>query len=212
MRARCGREGIGLETQYVVINPNASNLRIERRWCSVNFASLTGRLLERFDGLNAVFTGSGSERRYVSDVVKGISPQYGSRVVNMAGLLPIGELIALLSGARLFITNDSGPLHLAASLGKKTIALFGPCSPGQYGNMPGTISIYKNVYCSPCVHEFDIPPCKGDNACMKAIGVDDVFETAVCVLDEIPIDPGVPGIAYNHCVSERPLGIVVRDR
>ncbi len=67
-------------------------------------------------------------------------------------------------------------MHIGFSLKKTAIALFGPCSPHQYGFAENAVCFYKNVYCSPCVHEFIIPPCSyGNNDCMKLISVEEVM-------------------------------------
>ena len=65
-------------------------------------------------------------------------------------------------------------MHISFALGKPTISLFGPASPIQYGQNKNAFGIYKNLYCSPCVHDFISPPCKGDNQCMKKITVKEV--------------------------------------
>src|SRR5690606_37774896 len=55
------------------------------------------------------------------------------------------------------------------------LCLFGPCSPDQYGVGSNAHIIYKPVYCSPCVHDFEIAPCKGNNICMQLIETNEVF-------------------------------------
>ena len=100
-------------------------------------------------------------------------------IINLSGKTNLHELVETLRTADLLITNDTGPMHVANSLNTNVLALFGPCSPKQYGLGKNIKTIYKNVYCSPCVHEFVVPPCKGDNQCMKLISVDEVFEAYV---------------------------------
>lgn len=56
--------------------------------------------------------------------------------LNLTGLTPLGELPAHIAHARLVIANDSGPMHLAAALSVKVLALFGPTNPSQYGPYP----------------------------------------------------------------------------
>lgn len=211
LKKTCCDAGIVLTTPYIVINPNASELRIERRWSSENFAALASLLLDYDSRSNLVFVGSQSEQQYVGELLAKIPGQH-SRVYNLAGKLSIAEMLALLYSAQLLVTNDSGPLHFAAALKKKVVALFGPCSPRQYGVMPGVFVIYKNVYCSPCVHEFNFPPCGGDNACMKAISVDDVFKTVTMSLHQTAPDTAYEKIIYRHSQSQQPLGIVKRIR
>jgi ADP-heptose:LPS heptosyltransferase len=101
----------------------------------------------------------------------------------------LNELFALIQNAELVISNDTGPMHISFALARPTISLFGPASPSQYGQNPNAFGIYKNIYCSPCVHDFLSPPCKGDNQCMKQITVEEVFN----LCEEILKNPGMPG-------------------
>lgn len=161
------------EGRYIVINPNASDLRIERRWNSKNFTLLIQQILEKYHDLKIILIGSNSERDYTQKVIESIN---SNRVLNLAGKTSIDELIALIKYASLVITNDTGPMHISFACKTPTVCLFGPCSPDQYGWAENATIIYKGVYCSPCVHDFNIPPCNGDNVCMKLITVDEVFE------------------------------------
>lgn len=159
---------------YIVLNPNASDLRIERRWSAQNFVLLCNLLRERYPTCHLFLIGSKTEADYVSNIAQQIGPT--PYLHNIAGQTDIPTLIGLIQHARLLITNDTGPMHLALASRTKTIALFGPCSPAQYGQNNNCFPVYKRVYCSPCVHEFDNPPCKGNNICMQLISVDEVLE------------------------------------
>ena len=81
----------------------------------------------------------------------------------------------MIAHADAVVTNDTGPLHISLAFRKPVCGLFGPCSPSQYGQMETCVPIYKNVYCSPCVHEFAVPPCLGNNQCMQRIEVAEVI-------------------------------------
>jgi len=157
--------------KYIVINPNASDLRIERRWPAQNFIGLLKKMTEELQGYKIVLIGAKNEM----DFVKTISST-NKTVIDTSGKLSLVNLIYLIGNAALLVTNDTGPMHIGFAQGTKTLALFGPCSPDQYGNTGNANVIYKNVYCSPCVHEFIIPPCKGDNQCMKLISVEEVWK------------------------------------
>lgn len=115
-------------------------------------------------------------------------------VINLAGATSLGGLLALLQRAKLLVTNDSGPMHLADALGTKIVSLWGPSSPQSYGNWsPRHRMIYRNVYCSPCLLLVDKPPCQGDNQCMKGIRVREVAEAALSVLGQsMPSGLAVP--------------------
>jgi len=182
------RDGMTLEIEnekLIVINPNASELRIERRWDGLKYASLAERLQDEFPEYKILFIGAPSESNYVDWVMSQIKNK--NAVYSVAGTTNIKELIALISGAELFISNDSGPMHIAFSTGTSVLALFGPCSPEQYGMNENCKLIYAHLYCSPCVHEFVAPPCKGNNYCMKVIETETVFEAATSMLTGRPM-------------------------
>ncbi|MBI1185353.1 hypothetical protein GC194_13865 [bacterium] len=158
---------------YIIVNPNASDLRIERRWPIENFRQLISALRKDFPQKKLVVIGAPTEAPYVAELLQGFTDDH---IINTAGKTSFEELISLIQQADLVVTNDTGPMHLAAACGTKTVALFGPCSPAQYGALNNVLAIYKNLYCSPCVHEFDVPPCGGNNQCMKQISVETVLD------------------------------------
>jgi len=201
--------GCGPQRRIVVVNPNASGLRIERRWKHANFTDLITRVIKRFPGRTIILTGSPSERGHVAKIFTGIEQPLRDSVLDLSGLLSTGELIALIEVCELLITNDTGPMHIAAAIGTKTVALFGPCAPEQYGVAENVVPFYKNVYCSPCVHEFEVPPCNGNNHCMQAIGVDEVFDAVASILmgGNLPRELRTP-IRYTATDGSSPLGLV----
>lgn len=197
--------------QYILINPNASDLRIERRWPAKRFTEFINEILE-VTPLQCVLIGSKPERDYVKLIIDDVNPRHVKNVINTAGELSIPELLTLIQNATFMVTNDTGPMHLAFSLKTKTLALFGPCNPMQYGNISNGIAIYKEVYCSPCVHEFLIPPCHGDNQCMKIISVKEVTEAAKKMLQGELEPTSQPYILYNKSGSDIPLGLITRNK
>lgn len=166
--------GLNLRSKYMVINPNASDLRVERRWPKEYFIQSIQRIRKSSPEIKLVLIGNAQESYYVNEIVSEIADLSG--ILNTAGKLSLSELIQLISCAQLMLTNDTGPMHIAFALNTKTIALFGPCSPEQYGNSNHAIQFYKKVHCSPCVHKHLIPPCRGNNICMKNICVNEVCE------------------------------------
>ncbi len=168
---------------YIVVNPNASDLRIERRWPKENFVSLINKIAETDTARKIVLIGSSSESNYVNEICSAINSCQQKSIANTAGKLSIDELIALISGATLTITNDTGPMHLSFALNRPTLALFGPASPIQFGNQSNSIAVYKKVSCSPCVHDHIKPPCGGDNVCMKGIGVAEVYLATIGLME-----------------------------
>lgn len=164
---------------FVVLNPNAGHLSLERRWPASSFARLARSLVEE-DGTPVVFIGSASESAYVRAIVAetGASPE--SHVIDLCGKLSIGELCTLLGKAGVIVTNDSGPMHLGAATGTPTVGLFGPETPVMYGPLGSrTTALWKPPVCSPCinVHDNKVYTCvHGTPECLVNISHDEVLE------------------------------------
>jgi ADP-heptose:LPS heptosyltransferase len=168
--------GLGGDDWLVILNVNAGDLVVQRRWPLENYIELARRFLEE-PRVVIVLTGTAVERGRVDEVAARIG---GSRVVNLAGETTLAELIALFDTAALLITNDSGPAHFASTTDVPTIVLFGPETPRIFGPLgPAQEVIYLGYACSPCVSVYNQKrsPC-GDNRCLKDIGVDMVFAAA----------------------------------
>jgi ADP-heptose:LPS heptosyltransferase len=178
------------KSAIILVNPNASQLRLERRWPASRFAQLISELVQVAPSYEVLLIGAASERQYTQTVYEGILPQQRTQVRNIAGALSLGGLIALMGQTKLMITNDSGPMHIAFSLGTPTVAMFGPVDPDHYSfagaDVPHAV-LYHRIYCSPCVHHFDTAPCRGDNVCMKMISHTEVFNAVLGVLRAEPV-------------------------
>lgn len=161
------------DQKYIVVNPNASDLRIERRWPKESYIQTILFLLNNYPTYTIVLIGNKLEAAYIDEITSSLPTR--SNLINSAGKLNLSELICLIANANLMVTNDTGPMHIAFALNIKTISLFGPCSPLQYGHVSNSITFYKKVHCSPCVHTHLTPPCHGDNICMKNIKVEEVI-------------------------------------
>lgn len=118
-----------------------------------------------------VFTGSAKDKTAVS----GIMEKSGANALNLCGQTSLGQSLALYAGANVVISADSGPLHLANSVGAKVIALFGPTRQeitGPRGHGEKCI-LFHECGCNkaPCYHL----GC-ADNVCMKGISVNEVLQ------------------------------------
>jgi lipopolysaccharide heptosyltransferase II len=189
VETRLARAGIGAGRDFVVLNPNAGSLSLERRWPAPNFAALA-RALVREDGLPVVFVGAPNEVDYVREIVRAAGEQPHGHLVDLAGELSIGELAALLARAACVVTNDSGPMHVTAALGTPLVALFGPETPVMYGPL-GTdaVALWRPPACSPCinVHDNKVANCiHGRPECLVGIEVDEVLaQTRATLADSI---------------------------
>jgi lipopolysaccharide heptosyltransferase II len=147
-----------------VISPSA---RWEtKRWPVEHFSSLTGRLSDRF-----IITGTEKDRA-IAQHIKESSPD---NVTDLCGRTDLKGLAALIAGAKAVVSNDSGPMHIAAALRVPLVALFGPTDPdktGPYGwsyNKELTV-IRAPAECGPCFRK----NCR-DPFCMSDIGVEMVL-------------------------------------
>ena len=173
--------GIDGSRSLCVLNPNAGSLSLERRWPRAHFASVAERMIDE-SGASVVLTGAPSEISWTSEVAALIGRQPAGSFANLAGHLSLGALQALLQRADIFITNDSGPMHLGAALGTPTVGLFGPETPVMYAPLgPLAKALYSPPPCSPCinVHENKVSNCyRGKPECLINLTPDYVLEEA----------------------------------
>lgn len=173
--------------RLVVVNPNAGDMALERRWPAERVAELLTHLCARRE-LVVVAIGAPAEREYVESVIR--AARLEGRVVNAAGRIDVPQLVALLGHAEVVVTNDSGPLHLASAAGASTVALFGPETPVLYGPLrarPGQRHAvhYLKLACSPCmfVHDNKVLSCWFAQArCMTGIRPAEVLASVEALL------------------------------
>ncbi len=187
LRAKLAAAGLPPGRAFVVLNPNAGELSLERRWPASSFAELA-RTLANDDGVPVVLVGAPSEAEYVHAITARVGDVVRGHVLDLAGQLSIGELCAALADAHTVVTNDSGPMHIAAALGTPTIGLFGPETPVMYGPLGERASaLWRPPVCSPCinVHENKVLNCvRGFPECLVNLSVQVVLdETRAWMLD-----------------------------
>ena len=105
----------------IAINPGAN--WYPKRWPVENFAALIKKIKTRLP-LNIIITGAAKDR----DLAKGIIRQSGKDIFDFTGQTTLGQLGALMEEVDIVISADSGPMHIAAAVGKSVVALFGPTS------------------------------------------------------------------------------------
>lgn len=204
------------EEPYIVVNPNASDLLLERRWPTDYMVETVNRLASL--GNQLALIGAKDEISYVESIVGRLAPETRARVVDTAGRLTIGQLLALLEGAGCVLSNDTGPMHMAVALRRPTVCLFGPASPEHLGHSLQYVeNFYGRVFCSPCVHESDPPPCNGNNICMQKIKPERVIDSVVRLLGNNSntntyetFEQTNHGPIPSDAPDGSPLGLVVR--
>lgn len=175
-----------LSRPFAVVNPNAGDLSLQRRWPRDRYIAAIRGLLDRTD-LAVAAIGGPADREYMAPLVEAFRKE--ERVIPLVGTLTLAELAGLLRRAALYIGNDSGPMHLAATLGTPCVALFGPETPRLYGPLPPERHevLYSRRHCSPClnVYRYKMASCR-DNRCLQAIGTEEVVAAALRLLAARP--------------------------
>jgi len=169
-------QGLGENEDYLMIAPGASTPF--RRWPPERYGSLAAAAKERL-GLRSAVTGSPGEKA-IADAVVAASD---GAAVNLAGRTTVRELAAVAAGARAFVGNDSGPIHLAASVGTPVVGILGPTTPEVWGARGAPRHLVESDYpCRPCDQKTCVRP---DDPCMQAIGVEDVMRALEEFLAEV---------------------------
>ncbi len=139
-----------------------------REWMPERFAAIGDRLVEHFDADVLIFGG-----QHESELVQTVANLMERRAIPFAGNLQIRQLAAYIEQCDLFLTNDTGPMHIAAGVGTRTVSLFGPGNHIRFQPLGANHQIIRHaVPCSPCKQFTN--KCK-DNICMKGIGIDEVW-------------------------------------
>jgi ADP-heptose:LPS heptosyltransferase len=147
-----------------------------KQWDPARFGELAARLAARYPA-RFVFTGSTEDRPLVEAALARV-PKHVP-VVDVCGQVDLPTLAALLERFAVFVTGDTGPMHLAAAVGTPLVAIFGPSDPRRWGPLSSTARIVRSaVDCAPC-NRIRRPParCAGTLPdCLAAIDVDQVLE------------------------------------
>jgi heptosyltransferase-2 len=162
--------GIGPEDFVLGINPGAA-FGSAKRWYPERFADVARQLSRQTGARVVVFGGPGE-----MDIAAEIEQQLGSACLNLAGKTSVRGLMALIARCNLFVTNDSGPMHIAAACGVPLVAIFG--STDHATTSPYTdraVIVRKEVECAPC----KLRECPTDHRCMTLVSADDVVQAAL---------------------------------
>lgn len=166
--SRMGQLGLNPKNPYAVVQPTA--LFATKRWAPEKFARI-GEYLRQEKGLEVIFTcgpGENSTLDAVEQFTKKFSQhsfgQANTRSIWRLENLKIGELMALLERAKLFVGNDSGPTHIAGAVGSPVVVIFGSSNSRIWKPWRATAQIVQNSYpCNPCpgdqCYQFPEPEC-----------------------------------------------------
>jgi lipopolysaccharide heptosyltransferase II len=165
-----------------LVGVHPSGGRAIKQWEPARFAAVARRLADE-RGATIVLTGAPADRPLV-DAVRAALPV--DRTVDASGEPDLLTLGAILERLDLFITGDTGPMHLAAAVGTPIVAVFGPSDPRRYAPLGSRDRVVRiDLPCAPC-NRIRLPPerCVGHTPdCLAGIDADRVFSAAVSLLE-----------------------------
>jgi lipopolysaccharide heptosyltransferase II len=136
------------EARWIAVQPGARWLN--KRWPAKHFAELLPRLAATLPEFRFGILGSQEDCALANEIIRA-APQ---RCFDLTGQTSLPEMVELIRSCELMITNDTGPMHVAAALAKSVIALFGPTEPrrtGPYGQLSNVMQL--NLPCIPCLSQ-----------------------------------------------------------
>jgi len=157
---------------------NPGTVMNAKRWPPGNFSKLAKMLKDK--GYTVYLFGGDMDVPVMDDVRE----KAGGAESIVTGIRDFAYYVSKMD---VFVASDTGPLHIAAALGIRTIGLYGPSSPGIFGARgKNSVNISENISCSPCyepdsVHKREFLKCK-ENMCMKNISVSKVEKTIMELL------------------------------
>jgi lipopolysaccharide heptosyltransferase II len=168
--------------------------RAIKQWSPDRFAELASRLAAA-RGATIVLTGAASDHELVEPVRRTLSDM---NVLDLVGSLDLPSLAAALEQLDVFVTGDTGPMHLAAAVATPVVAIFGPSDPARYAPRDPIHRIVRiDLPCSPC-NRIRLPPerCVGHIPdCLAGIDVEMVYRAVETVLDGARQSAAHPAIA-----------------
>jgi len=168
LRAHGIREG----EPVVALCPGSINSRA-KRWPAEAYAALADRLIDT--NRQVLLIGSKNE----ADVSRDVTSRMRNRPVVLTGKTSLDQITAVLSTVDLIVTNDTGPAHIGAALGRPTLVIFGPTNPLTTRPFAPVAEILRHPPdCAPCM----LRDCPIDHRCMTAITVEEVFERSHALL------------------------------
>ncbi len=170
--------GIRPDDFVLGINPGAS-YGSAKRWYPDRFAGVARRLAYKWSVKVVIFGGPGE-----TEIAADIESRMEETAVNVAGKTSVRELMALIKRCNFFITNDSGPMHIAAAFDVPLVAIFG--STDHTGTSPynsKSAVVRSNVGCAPC----KLRECPIDHRCMTTVTEESVIFAALGLADKLKL-------------------------
>ncbi len=148
-----------------------------KRWLPERFAEAAAAIARERGASIAIF--GAKQEREICESVRVAAATRGAAAHNFAGSTTLSEFIELAAACEVYLTNDSGPMHIASALGVPTVAVFGATDAEATGPTgEHTRVVREAVECSPCL----LRECPIDHRCMKAVPADRVIQAAFRLL------------------------------
>ncbi len=176
--------GLGLyaNDRIVGIHPTAIPHWRLKRWPPERFAALADALA-RLEGAKIIFTGGMDD----APELQRITAAMKESAYVLAGKTSIPQLAALIKRCRLYISNDTGPMHIAAAVRTPLVAIFGPTDPGRSGPCGDPESVRVISRDMPCRKPCFVQTCPIQHECMNGISLDSVLQAC---RDLLRLGPG----------------------
>ena len=191
-RENVGRlfRSLGIDGNGAVFGINPGSIWPTKRWTPAGYAQLVVSLKRKYGG-HVILFGGPEDRGIVSEILA----LSGNAGVSLVGQIALSELAAAVERCDVFITNDSGPMHVAVACGVPVVAIFCATTPslGFYPYASNAIVVEKELPCRPCGSHGGRRCPLGTEDCMRLIKAEDVLRGVARLLDSdcrrIPQDP-----------------------
>jgi ADP-heptose:LPS heptosyltransferase len=181
-------ENLRLEEKRPLVGLHPSGGRRVKQWPLERWAEVAARLQQEH-AATILITGSAADQPLAAALAKRLP----RKAVDLSGRLCVREMLAFVSGLDLFLSPDTGPMHMACAVGTPSVSVFGPSDPVRYfsggDGRPGSrhVVVKPELWCSPC-NLIRKPPdaCAGETPpeCLQLVSADRVYAEAARVLRE----------------------------
>ncbi|HET7747209.1 MAG TPA: glycosyltransferase family 9 protein, partial [Vicinamibacteria bacterium] len=185
-RALLAPHGLTARGPLVGIHPSGG--RPVKQWPVARWGAVAGRLAAE-QGASIVVTGGAADRPLAEELARAVP----GGITDLTGRLTLGETMSVIAALDLFLSPDTGPMHVAAAVGTPSVSVFGPSDATRYFSggtgQPGTrnVVVRRDLWCAPC-NLIRRPPeeCGHDEGpeCLRLVTVDEVVAAATRLLRE----------------------------
>ena len=178
-------EGLGLKGRRPLVGVHPSGGRAVKQWEAARWGELAARL-EREFGATILITGATAD----GPLAEAVGRNLRAKPVDLTGRLDVRETMAVIAALDLFLSPDTGTMHMACAVGTPSVTVFGPSDPARYfsGRGPRHVVVRADLWCAPC-NLIRKPPaeCAGPEPpeCLRLVTVEEVHLQAARLLREV---------------------------